>query len=429
MGRLLDAALARLSPDRRENRNAFWLIAAWIALGGVSALSTGAVSQAFLVAAGLSNTRIGAVGAAGNIAYALATILLLGAADRVRRPVRAYTLSVLAPAVYPVGMTAVTLACPSVLPPAALPPVVAALTVAHQVAVAYQVLVGAGIYVLTLRTPTRGPTFGAQGVMIGVSSLLFAAAATRALDRLAFPHGFTVCFAAAALLTGIGAWGVSKLRPLADAAAAPGAPPASLRGTLVRLLGIPAFRTLAGPNFVRGLTSGFAPFVMPVAVRRLGVPPSFAGLVAAAGAVGVICGDTLVGLFHNRWGAARGSALGCVVAAAGAAGLVLFGTPAGFIAACTVLAPGMEIEANAVPLGILEVSPRETVAAFFGVRLMLTMAGTAVSSIICGGLLDRFDPLPVFLGAAALRAANGPLWLCAFNRVRRTSVGAGRETP
>ena len=35
----------------------------------------------------------------------------------------------------------------------------------------------------------------------------------------------------------------------------------------------------------------------------------------------------------------------------------------------------------------------------------------------------------LFLGAAALRAANGPLWLCAFNRVRRTSVGAGRETP
>jgi len=81
-----------------------------------------------------------------------------------------------------------------------------------------------------------------------------------------------------------------------------------------------------------------------------------------------------------------------------------------------------------VPLGTYDVAPPSMIAAFNGLRLLLLNGVGALSTLCVGVLLDRVDPLPVFIAGAGLTLVNGCLYWFGFRLAsHQTELGTARK--
>ena len=414
---LVDQWLHRLTPDPLERSNLFWMVVTGLITTSGIVLISGPVRQTFLVEVGLTEGQIGIYGSIAAATAAAGLLCLMGVADRIRRRVRALVIF----SVF-VGLEAVVLATLALLDDDVRTPT---LVFAAIVAVAIVVqpmnsllnMVSPAVLVRVVRVQIRGRYTGFTGLLIGLASLVMGLAIAQILATVGYPLGYALCFAVAVPLLVGGGLAYSRLRESIELDGPPrrnSAFPWSAMGEVLRMR---EFRLLLAPNVLRGLGAGAVFFSWVVGLKRLDLPPAYAGLAATVeAAAGTILGSIIIGLYTDRWGAGRLLFASGVLMALALVGMVLTSSPLLFLAFFSVLVLGTSLEGKGVPLGTYELVPSTRIGAFNGARLMLLSGSMAISMPLVGQLLERMDALPVMAAGAVIKLTMGGLYWFAFRR-------------
>ncbi len=411
--------LRKITDDPVEGRNLFWSSLGWTLFGLGTLLVGGTVLQTYLVKVGLSNIQLGLISFSGGMGFTVGTLLLPGLADRAKKCIRAVALCMLPPIFLPLALIIINLGGPGLIEVAVVFWTLIMLSAFVQFVLAYQNMVSAGMWTLTFGNSTRGKAFGLQGIMVGIASIAMGSLSIKILAEMGYPEGFTLCFVGAIFLYSLSALTIHKLKPLTDITKPYPRSSVSPVKALRKLFSMRKFQILIVPNILRGVTTmGVVIFVMPVAIRRFNLPINYVGYVVISSAASAVFASLLITLFYKEGGAGRGCLLACCLATLGILGMVLSGRPLMFILFNTILMLGVAIEATLIPLGILEIAPKEVANSFFGARLLLTMVTLSFSSVLIGYLLDLFSPLWVFSGIGFLTFINGVLWLFSFPKAK-----------
>jgi len=402
-----------------EKRNLVWLVVTGLAASMGSFPVSGAVFQAYLLESGLSNAQIGTVGSAVAIAGAVGMFGLMGIANSVRRRIRVVTGFKLLACLMPFALAGLTLLDATGIGPAmvfATVVVVMGLGTAIQ---SFASLVYYSAFVRCISRRMRGRLTGTSGVVTGLATIGLGIGITVLLERTSFPWGFTLCFFAAGGFVVISAISFSRVVELPALEHPADESTRSPLAAIWKVLKLREFRVLLAPNLLRGLASGVSYFVLAMGWERLGLSQEHGAALGTVTAAAGMLGMVTIGLLHDRWGAGWICLLGDVIAAIGLLGLVLTGSPNWFLVFNGVLAFGGIMEGAGVPLGTYDVAPPSMIAAYNGLRLLLLNGMGALSTLCVGMLLDRIDPLPIFVAGAGLTLVNGYLYWFGFRRASR----------
>ena len=187
-------------------------------------------------------------------------------------------------------------------------------------------------------------------------------------------------------------------------------PKSSFINDLKKIFTMKEFKIMMPANLLRGVGDGVGVFIFWIALKRLELPPVYAGYVTLAGTCAPFLGNLILGLTMDRFGAVIMIPASCIVIAASLMGTILTQSPALFLGFYFIYLVAKPIEASAVPLAHYEVVPNEVMGAFTTVRLALLNYSTGVASVLAGLLMRRFTPTTIFVGSAALKLVSGTLF-------------------
>ncbi len=187
-------------------------------------------------------------------------------------------------------------------------------------------------------------------------------------------------------------------------------PKPSFINDLKKIFMMKEFKIMMPANLLRGIGDGVGVFIFWIALKRLDLPPVYAGYVALAGTCAPFVGNLILGLTLDRFGAVIMIPVSSVVIAVSLMGTILTQSPALFLGFYFIYMVAKPIEASAVPLAHYEVVPNEVMGAFTTVRLALLNYTTGVASVLAGLLMRRFTHTTIFVGSAALKLVSGTLF-------------------
>lgn len=397
--------------DAATRRNVkLLLVKDGLLIAGGSLCST-LLMQTFLVKMGLDNSRIGAIGSVISIAYIAGTLLFAGLSDRIgNSPVAIAICSVV------LGVTPLTLAAAGMLGGSTAGAgvvfaLVLAACVVQNLAAALKFMLEIKLYGKLLDVRILGVLFGIDGAIGAAASVGLGLIASVVLGGLGYPWGFVACFYASLFLYAASAWAVSRLK----AGDGPQVPATNRSGPIAGIFNAfraVEFKRLAAAHFVRGLESGAVYFILLIGMKNLKLAPVYAAYLTALSAVAGICGNLLFISGVRRTGAGWMCTMGSLAVGLGLVGIALAHTVLLFAALFFFIMAGQTWMDQGVPLGIYTIVESETIGAYTGARMILMMAGSAISTWSIGLMLDRLGPVPIFSAVAVLYAACG----ASFNR-------------
>lgn len=419
LDRALLALMGRMTADAQERRNIFWMTVSYLFFGAGMALFSGELWNGFLKQTGFSMTQIGILGSAFGLANAIGLIAFMGLADRVRRPVRVYAITVLILTQAPLLTVAATLLLRTGFGPGVLFTVLAAITAAQALVAAVPVTLDTPVLALGASPGLRGRVLGIVTTAGGVLGIGLGWLSAELLQHLAYPSGYVWCFLAAAVAFVLRAVTFDRIRVLPALAVhhapAEALPPLAALGRVLRLR---EFHVLAAPHLARGLVTGMTGLLLPVALTHLHLPAYFPGYASSAATLGAVLGGLLLSLLADRLGAGLTTLLACAIYALGLGCALLSPHPLLFLVVYVVLHTGRMVEDNSVPLGTVDLVPPAHLASVSAGRLMVLMVGIAVGAPLFGYLFDHYSVVHVALLAAVLKALTG-WWLWAVFRQGR----------
>ncbi|MDP6439974.1 MAG: hypothetical protein QGH74_10095 [Candidatus Brocadiia bacterium] len=417
MRRLPDILFGSLTENPVQRRNVFWMILGRLLTSSGAVFVAAPVFQAYLVSAGLGTGLIGAIGSVGSVAAGVGMFALIGVADRVQNRIRTLVLCMLALIITPIVLAVLSQLGPETKTAGTVFVVVMALRIGDEFLGSFRSMVRSSMMVRAFRVNVRGRLTGIAGFISGLAALGLGLVTMKILRELESPLGFTVCFALAPVLYVGGAFVRLNLRELPELKRPGRSGSAFPWAAIWDVLRLREFRVLVAPNILRGTVAGVGYFAWVVAIKRLELPPAYAGLGAAANAVaGTLLGNVAIGLFLDRRGPGPVLFAGGVLGAIAMVAMVLTPSPRVFLGFYGLFVFGMKLTGGGVPLGVFEIAPPEIIGAFNGARLMLTIAATAISISVAGQLLKTLGPLPVFAAGAALSVVTGIWYWYAFRR-------------
>ena len=209
----------------------------------------------------------------------------------------------------------------------------------------------------------------------------------------------------------IGSWLTRFYEELPDLA---GAPVIKKKGSfmkdLAKIVNMKEFKIMMPANVLRGLGDGVGAIIFWVALKRLELPPVYAGYVTIATVCAPFIGNLILGLTMDRFGAVIVIPASCAVIAACLMGTILTKSPLLFIIYLFVYWVARPVEASAIPLAHYVVVPNEVMGAFSTVRLgLLTITGS-ISAVLAQVLMRWFSPVTIFAGSAAIKLMAGTLY-------------------
>jgi hypothetical protein len=260
----------------------------------------------------------------------------------------------------------------------------------------------------------------------GAASVVLGLIASVVLGSLGFPWGFIACFYASLFLYVGSAWAVRGLK----AGGAPKLPVGNQPGPAAGIPGIlkaPELKRLAPAHFVRGLESGAVYFILLIGIKNLGLTSVHAAYLTALSAVAGICGNLLFSSGVRRAGAGWMCAAGSIAVGLGLVGIALAHTVWLFAVLFFVIMAGQAWMDQGVPLGVYLIVRDETIGAYSGARMVLTMAGSALATWSIGLMLDHFGPAPIFVVVAILYVAAGASFRREFKALQKGGGNAPHE--
>lgn len=419
MKQLLDRSLQKLTDNPQERHNVVWLGLSLLVKNADLPLFTGSELQTFQVKTGLTNSQIGWLGSFGQITTAVSMFSLVGVADRIKNRILANAWITLLMATYPAVLIILSLSPPSILCPRVVFPTMVSLEVIEKTLMALLGMVSSTMYVRTISNRIRGRFTGIIGVAGGIVGILLGVIAGNALKFLGYPHGFTVAFILAVILLAMAAGAMLRVKELPELMCEERNGSASPFSTVMEIIKMREFRLLLPPNIIRGLGDGAGYFAMAMGLKRLSLPVEYAGWTTSMTYLAGLLGVASIGFTVDRFGPGRVLFWSDALIAVALVGLVLTPFPLIFLFFFWLMMFGGAIEGTTVPLAHFYIVPPKMMGAFMGTRLILLAGTSAIVTPIAGYLLDRINPVPIFVTCAFLKLTTGFLYWYAFNKGRK----------
>ena len=267
-------------------------------------------------------------------------------------------------------------------------------------------------------TSIDGMTQGAIGIGIGllVTWLAKSFSIQKALLLGACASGVALC---------VGAWLTLFWQELPDLAGAPVAKnESSFFKDLAKIFRMKEFKIMMPANVLRGLGDGVGAIIFWVALKRLNLPPVYAGYVTLATVCAPFVGNLILGLTMDRFGAVIVIPASCIVIAACLMGTILTNSPVLFLIYLFLYWIAKPVEAAAIPLAHYVVVPNEVMGAFSTVRLGLLLVTGSISSVLAQLLLRRFTAVTIFAGSAVIKLLAGALYCLGLIVLRKHKEAA-----
>ena len=368
--------------NRKENRN----ISAYIGMDTLSGmtllLSTGALWQGLLLHYGMSSAQVGILTSAASIVQAVAMFLNIYITDRVRSPIRTMTLCNLPVTVFFLLMTVLCF----LGQPAFVFPLLMGAVIVYNFFHGLRGIISYKIPFLVFRMENYGRITAVDGVCINIFTTLASMGIPILLEHWDYGKGMQLLFACAALAA-IGKTVLNgTLRPL------PGAPAGEQRSSassLSALLKEKSVRALFLPNFLRGISMGIVGSIALIAAHGYTRNSSELAMLVSAGTVASILGNGLFTFFARE----RMVKVLCLLSSGGmlifSAALIFPKSWTLFLILYLLLYICYTIVNSTVPVLVAQFIPYRVIGGYSSLRMMITTAGTAVSSMIVGVLMEH----------------------------------------
>lgn len=346
-------------------------------------LSTGALWQGLLLHYGLNSAQVGILTSAASIVQAVAMFLNIYITDRVRNPMRTMTLCNL-PVIFFFAL--MTVLC-FIGKTAFVFPLLMGAVILYNFFHGLRGIISYKIPFLVFHMKNYGRITAITGVFINIFTTLASMGIPVILQFWDYARGMQLLFACG-ILASIGKTVLNAaLRPLPDAPAS--TQTSSGTAPLASLLKEKSVRALFLPNFLRGISMGIVGSIALIAAHDYTQDSGELAMLVSAGTVASILGNVLFTVFAK----AQMVKTLCLISSIGlcifSAVLIFPGNWVLFLVIYLLLYICYTIVNSTVPVLVAQFIPYEIIGSYSSLRMMITTAGTAVSSMIVGVLMEH----------------------------------------
>lgn len=370
----------------RENKNIVATISIDILTGLATLLSAGALWQGLLLHYGLSSAEVGILTSAASIVQAVAMFLNIYITDRVRNPIRTMLWCNLPVLLFFVLMTVLCFVGHT----AFHFPLLMGAVIVHNFFEGLRGIITYKIPFLVYRMEKYGRITALSGVFINIFTTLASIGIPVLLSIWDYDRGMQLLFACSVVAI-IGRIVLNAiLKPLSetpidtksDAAKAP----------LATLLKEKSVRALFLPNFLRGISMGIVGSIALIAAHDYTQDSGELAMLVSVGTVASILGNAIFTVLSKE----KLVKTLCLLSSVGlflfCAALIIPGSWVWFLAIYLLLYTCYNIVNSTIPVLVAQFIPYEIIGGYSSLRMMITTAGTALSSMVVGFLMERAAP-------------------------------------
>ena len=340
----------------------------------------GTLWQGLLLHNGCSSTQIGTLTAVGSIAQATAMGLNTVIADRFRNPIRVMSLASM-----PIFLVfAIVASLCFTGSEAFLFPLLATLVVLYYAAYGFRATFAYKIPYLTIHMSHYGRLTATMGLVSNLFCIVISTAIPFFLEYTGYMEGMLLLYIVCAVFVGTAAILNSRMKVINEQ------PPEQEKPTLRELLADKSVTHLAPANLLRGVASGIIGSLTLMAAHLFELDALALSLLVSLTTLGSVLGN----LLYTIMGKAQVLNYLCL----GASLIFLTCGPASaltdswtvFMVLFVVIQIAYTIINGTIPVMLAKFTPYRIVGGCTSLRMMETMAGTALSSWITGVVLDKF---------------------------------------
>ena len=370
----------------RENKNIVSTISIDILTGLATLLSAGALWQGLLLHYGLSSAEVGILTSTASIVQAVAMFLNIYITDRVRSPIRTMLWCNLPVLLFFVLMTVLCFVGHT----AFHFPLLMGAVIVHNFFEGLRGIITYKIPFLVYRMEKYGRITALSGVFINIFTTLASIGIPVLLSIWDYDRGMQLLFACSVVAI-IGRIVLNAiLKPLSetpidtksDAAKAP----------LATLLKDKSVRALFLPNFLRGISMGIVGSIALIAAHDYTQDSGELAMLVSVGTVASILGNAIFTVLSKE----KLVKTLCLLSSVGlflfCAALIIPGSWVWFLAIYLLLYTCYNIVNSTIPVLVAQFIPYEIIGGYSSLRMMITTAGTALSSMVVGFLMERAAP-------------------------------------
>ena len=347
----------------------------------------GTLWQGLLLHSGCTASEIGTLSAVGQAAQVVAMGLNMVLCDRFKNPILIMALAnlpimlffgVIATLCF-LGKTSFTF------------PILLGCVILYYATYGFRSIFAYKIPYLTIHMEHYGRLTAVAGLISNLFCIAVSVLIPLFLAKTEYLSGMRILYIICAVFAGLTALLNSRMKVI-------GKPPSSERPKLRELLSDKSVTHLAPANFLRGISSGIILSLTLVASHLFELDSVALSLLVSLTTLGSVLGN----LVYSVMGKANllsklclGSSI--ILLIFGSAS-TLTGSWKGFTVLFVIIQIAYVIINGTIPVMLAKITPYRIVGGCTSLRMMETMAGTALSSWIAGLVLDRFDGiLPALL--------------------------------
>ena len=369
-------------------------------VGSTTLFVTGSIFQTFLVSYGVPAEQVSRMTAVMSSTQMVTILCMSLVTDSLKRVKRDSAASIGLMAVYFLALVPLLLA--GVGPETLARAMLAAGMLQNVLLGVYSILeFKLPYWVIDMRNYAR--LSAVSGAFAGGAQICVAGMATFLLSRFRSGRAMAGLFGGCILLALIGALETMRLRENGRGEAAPA------HGGL-RVLRMPAFRALLGPNLMRGFNSGVVNMLVVIGMHELGLTVEQGASMAIVFTVMSIVVAFLYGRLSKRFASRRLCLTASVVVAAALPGLLLTGGGMAFMAVYVVVLGAVFMVDYSVPVIVTEIVPYDCMGGFSSMRLGAHWAGISLGAWLVGICLPRGFIFPLLAVSAAMQLTSGVVY-------------------
>ena len=338
---------------------------------------SGALWQGLLLHCGLSMAQVGTLGAVASVAQALAMVLDLWLADRLRRPLVAMTVATVPCVLFFVAVAAMCFAGEKAF---SFPAVFLSVLIYFTFYGFRSVLVYKVPY-LIFRMERYGPLLAVSGFASNLLSTVAGLGINVLLERHEYLSTMAVLYVACTVLAAVVALSTLLMRPLYE-------PREVVRVPLKEVLADDGIRSLSVANFMRGISWGIIAGITLVAAGVFQKDAAALSVMVTLTMVGTTIGHLLFGLVSRPAWLSRVLLTASVLLAVIGPVAVLSGNWVLFLVLFVALQIAYIVVGDAIPVMLAQTTPYHIIGGCTAVRLIVSMVGMALSSWLTGYLME-----------------------------------------
>ncbi len=350
--------------------------------------------QGLLLHNGMSSTEIGVLSSAGSLAQVAAMALNLFMTDRFKNPLLVMTMANLPMIVF---FALISIFC-FIGQKAFLFPVLLGCVILYYAAYGFHSIFAYKIPYITIRMEHYGTLTALQGLVSNLLCISVSMAIPFFLERVDYMKGMLILYIACTVCASLASYFNGSLKEINKM---PPSDPVPMK----ELFSDPSVLGLAPANFLRGLSMGIIASLTLVAAEVFQLDSVALSLLVSLTTLGQVLGNLLFSVTGKpRWLSwlCLYSSLALVILGPLSAGL---GSWAIFAVLFVLIQIAYALVNGTIPVMLAQFTPYRIIGGCTSLRMMETMAGSALSSWIVGLVLDHTDgslPSVLLLLAAGL---------------------------